>query len=86
MTRRPGEPPWPALGEPGGDRLLLRDGSVAAVRPATAADRAALRRFFDEMSPGSLRQRFMGVAPPSDTLLERFADSAHPEEQVTLIA
>ena len=86
MTLHPGEPPWPAIGEPGTDRLILRDGSVAAVRPTTASDCTSLRRFFDKMSPESRRQRFLGVGFPSDALIARFADSSHPAEQLTLVA
>jgi acetyl coenzyme A synthetase (ADP forming)-like protein len=86
MTLHPAEPPWPALGEPGFDRLILRDGSVAAVRPATTVDREALRRFFDDLSPESRRQRFLGVGSPSDELITRFADSSRPNEQLTLVA
>ena len=41
------------------NRLVLRDGSVATVRPATPADRDAVRRFYHDLSPESRRRRFM---------------------------
>ena len=38
------------------NRLVLRDGSVATVRPATPADREAVRRFYHDQSPESRRR------------------------------
>ncbi len=66
-------------------RLVLRDGSTAGVRPAVAADRAAMRRFFDELSPNSRRLRFLGAAGASEDLIGRLCDSADPGQSLTLI-
>ena len=66
-------------------RLVLRDGSTAGVRPAVAADRAAMRRFFDELSPNSRRLRFLATAGASEDLIARFCDSADPAQSLTLI-
>ena len=41
----------------GANRLVLRDGSVATVRPATPADQPAVRRFYDDLSVESRRRR-----------------------------
>jgi hypothetical protein len=58
-------PPLPAADDLETQRLILRDGSVAIVRPAGPSDRGAMRRFFHELSPESRRYRFFiaGVAP-----------------------
>ena len=61
-------------------RLVLRDGSTAGVRPATASDRDAMRRFFDELSPASRRLRFLAATTASDELLDRFCENSEPEK------
>src|SRR5688572_7076005 len=66
-------------------RLVLRDGSTAGVRPATASDREAMRRFFDELSPASRRLRFLAAATASDDLLARLCDNNEPQNALTLI-
>ena len=66
-------------------RLVLRDGSTAGVRPATASDRDAMRRFFDELSPASRRLRFLAAATASDDLLARLCDNDEPQNALTLI-
>ena len=67
-------------------RLVLRDGSTAGVRPATASDRDALRRFFHELSPESRRLRFLAAATASEELIARLCDNADPHDALTLIA
>ena len=67
-------------------RLVLRDGSTAGLRPATASDRDALRRFFDELSPESRRLRFLAVARASEELITRLCNNTDPHEALTLIA
>ena len=66
-------------------RLVLRDGSSAGVRPATASDRAAMRRFFDELSPASRRLRFLAAATASDELVTQLCDNHEPHKALTLI-
>jgi acetyl coenzyme A synthetase (ADP forming)-like protein len=67
-------------------RVILRDGTLAAVRLTDSTDRDALRRFFHELSPESHRRRFFSLADPSETLIESFSDSSHPSRQATLVA
>jgi acyl-CoA synthetase (NDP forming)/GNAT superfamily N-acetyltransferase len=66
-------------------RVVLRDGSTAGVRPATASDRDAMRRFFDQLSPASRRLRFLAKATASEELLNRLCDNSDPDKQLTLI-
>src|SRR5690242_17202798 len=68
------------------NRAVLRDGSVVTIRPAEAADRDALRRFFHELSVESRRRRFFSVAEPSDALIDRLSDSSNPARVLTLLA
>ena len=64
---------------------MLRDGSSAGVRPASAPDRDALRRFFDELSPASRRLRFLAAANASEELLTELCDNRNPHKALTLI-
>lgn len=82
----PVSPPLPAVDEIETSRIVLRDGSVASVRLAEAADREAMRRFFSELSPESRRKRFMTASEPSDDLIARLCDSANPARALTLVA
>ncbi len=66
-------------------RLLLRDGSVATVRPSVADDRASLHQFFHELSDDSRRRRFFTASFPADSYIERLCDSSDPSRGVTLI-
>jgi len=68
------------------NRALLRDGSVVSIRPTEASDRGALRRFFHDLSMESRRRRFFSVAEPSDSLIDRLADSHDPARALTLLA
>jgi acetyl coenzyme A synthetase (ADP forming)-like protein len=66
--------------------LILRDGSVAAVRAASQADRAAVRDFFHRLSPESRYRRFFSAAEPSEDVIGRLCMSADPTKGVTLLA
>ena len=66
---RPIAPSLPAGDDITGRRLVIRDGSVASVRPATEADLDEMRRFFRELSPKSHYRRFLSAAEPADALL-----------------
>ena len=79
-------PPLPAADELNAHRLVLRDGSVAIVRPAGPSDREAMRRFFHELSPESRRHRFFIAGEPPDAVIDRFCATADPAEALTLIA
>jgi acetyl coenzyme A synthetase (ADP forming)-like protein len=82
---RPVTPALPAVDQIDSPRLILRDGSVASLRVATAADREAIRRFFHELSPESRRRRFFTPAMPTDALIARLADSSDPSAALTLL-
>jgi len=66
-------------------RLILRDGSTASIRISTPLDREKLRSFFAEVSPETLRQRFLSVSPPSSELIEVFCNSSDPSKALTLV-
>src|SRR5262245_58168179 len=78
-------PPLPA-GDDAAERVLLRDGSVATLRPSRNEDVTALRRFFRDLSPESRRRRFFTLAEPTDALLDKLADSSDPSQALTLLA
>ena len=78
-------PPAPAGDQLDSPRLVLRDGSVASVRPSLATDRDAIRRFFHDLSPESRRNRFFSASEPPDAVIARMADSADPTRALTLI-
>ena len=67
-------------------RVVLRDGTVATLRVTRPADHDALRRFFHELSPESLRRRFFSLADPAETLIDAFCDSNNPMRQATVVA
>jgi succinyl-CoA synthetase alpha subunit/RimJ/RimL family protein N-acetyltransferase len=53
--------------------VLLRDGSVARIRPIRPADRVGWREFYSRLSEQSIYLRFFGPHPhPSDTEVEHF--------------
>src|SRR5471032_2078063 len=79
-------PAPPAVDDPGGPRLVLRDGTVASVRRSTPGDRDAMRRFFHELSPESRRRRFFTAGEPADRLIDTLCDSADEHRSVTLVA
>ncbi len=74
-----------AATSPATDRLVLRDGSTAGLRFTSGDDRAAMERFFNELSPESRRLRFLGPARASADLLDRLCDNSNPEQAVTLV-
>lgn len=82
---RPGSPPLPAVAD-ASNRLMLRDGTVATLRQATPDDRAAVRRFFNDLSPESRHRRFLSLADVSETLIDQLCASCDPTVGVTLIA
>lgn len=81
----PGSPPFPALAD-ASNQVVLRDGTVATLRPATARDKAAVRRFFEDLSPESRQSRFLSIADVSDALIEQVCSSTDPATALTLIA
>jgi acetyl coenzyme A synthetase (ADP forming)-like protein len=77
---------WPALQGPTADRLILRDGSVAVVRPTTEADRETVGGFFHALTAESRHKRFFVTAEPSPDLVARLCDSTDPALNLTLVA
>jgi acetyl coenzyme A synthetase (ADP forming)-like protein len=82
---RPATPPLPSGDQIDSPRLVLRDGSVASVRMADAADRDDIRRFFHDLSPESRRKRFFTPAEPSDSVIDRLCDASDPSRALTLV-
>ena len=82
---RPITPPLPAGDQIDSPRLVLRDGTVASIREATAADRDAIRRFFHDLSPDSRRKRFFTPSEPPESVIERMADSSNRHQALTLV-
>jgi acetyl coenzyme A synthetase (ADP forming)-like protein len=82
----PAPPPFPALTGAAADPVVLRDGSVAALRPATAADREAVRAFFRGLSPESRWKRFLGDVEPTESAIDRMCSSPDPANALTLVA
>ncbi len=82
---RPVTPALPAVDQIDSPRLILRDGTVASLSVATAADRDAIRAFFHELSPESRRRRFFTPAMPTEALIARLADSSDPSIALTLL-
>jgi len=83
--------PLPAPSLPGLDdvesrRVVLRDGSVASIRPTTAGDAAALADFFARLSAVSRYQRFFSAGVPPGDLIARLSDSSDPSRTLTLVA
>src|SRR5262245_15064754 len=83
---RPIAPSLPALDDLAARRLVLRDGTVAIVRPAHLGDLARMHEFYESLSPESRYRRFMTAAIPSDTMLKTLCDSSDPTRSFTLVA
>lgn len=66
-------------------RLILRDGSMATVRPLKPEDRDELRAFFERLSPESRRRRFFSLALPSAELIQSLCDTDDSGQCLTLI-
>ena len=77
---------WPALSGLTSDRLILRDGSVAVVRPTTATDRQAIEKFFHRLTSGSRYRRFFAASEPSAQLIERSATRPTPPSASPFVA
>jgi acetyl coenzyme A synthetase (ADP forming)-like protein len=67
-------------------RLVLRDGSVAAVRVAAVADREAMYRFLHDLSPQARRDRFFTSGEAPNALIDGWCAAVDPADSVTLIA
>src|SRR5690349_5381102 len=72
-----------ALPESG--HLVLPDGTTAQVRQARPEDAAALRVFFERLSPESRRRRFFSAFLPRPDLLASLCDNGDPRAGLTLL-
>jgi len=79
-------PSIPGLDDVDSHRVVLRDGSVAGIRPTTTADAPALGDFFARLSAVSRYQRFFSTAQPPERLVAQLADSSDPSKTLTLVA
>lgn len=66
--------------------IVLRDGTVATVRPVNAGDHDAIRRFFEDLSPDSRRLRFHAAGAAADSTITQLCGARDPERGLTLIA
>lgn len=66
-------------------RVILRDGSVADIRPATPADHSALADFYHRLSSESRIQRFFSASFPADNLIAAMCDDRDPAAMQTLL-
>ena len=82
---REATPAVPAGDQIDSPRLVLRDGTVASVRPSLVSDRDAIRRFFHDLSPESRRNRFFTSSEPPNSVVDRMADSTDPKTALTLL-
>ena len=78
-------PSMPAA-DASGQQAVLRDGTVATLRPAVPEDREAVAQFFRDLTPESRRRRFFTVGEPPESLVERLCDSSDRETALTLLA
>jgi acetyl coenzyme A synthetase (ADP forming)-like protein len=82
---RPTTPTLPAGDQTDSPQLVLRDGTVASIRIVAPSDRESIRRFFHELSPESRRKRFFTPSEPSDSVIERMADSSDLHRELSFI-
>lgn len=79
-------PSPPAVDDLDASRIVLRDGTVASVRPSTGADHEPLRRFFHDLSPVSRGYRFFVAGEPPFDVLHRLSNSTDPRKALALLA
>lgn len=79
-------PSLPVTEDPESDRLVLRDGSIATVRPTVPSDHQAMVRFFHNLSPEARRHRFFLASETPDSLIDRFCAAVDPTDSLTLMA
>jgi acetyl coenzyme A synthetase (ADP forming)-like protein len=76
--------PAPYQDSAGFGRLILRDGSTAAIRVTTTQDAPAMADFFHRLSPESRQRRFFSSSQPTVQFVQSLCDSSNPREQLTL--
>jgi acetyl coenzyme A synthetase (ADP forming)-like protein len=75
----------PYQDSPESGRLILRDGTTAAIRLAQPADREAMKEFYGSLSNESKRRRFFGFTAPADKLIADFCDPSNPRARLSLV-
>jgi acetyl coenzyme A synthetase (ADP forming)-like protein len=85
VSVRPRYLPLPQQDSAESGRLILRDGTTAAIQVARFEDREAMAKFFASLSDESRLRRFFSLAPPPAKLIDVFCDSSNPCKQLTLI-
>jgi acetyl coenzyme A synthetase (ADP forming)-like protein len=83
-TVRPRYLPLPSQDAPASGRLILRDGSTAALKLLQPQDKEALASFFASLSNESKFHRFFSVSQPSGRSLDSFCDNTNPRARLTL--
>jgi len=78
-------PPPPRSDQAESGWLILRDGTTADIRVASAADTALMQQFVDRLSPESKRHRFFSESIPPTHIIAGLCDASHPGSQLTLI-
>jgi hypothetical protein len=73
---------YPTVTEPTIRDIVLRDGSTLALRPGRESDVDPLLRFFDELSPQSRYQRFLGFPVLDAARARRLLAADAPEVPV----
>ena len=66
-------------------RLILRDGTTAALRLAHPEDRGGLAEFFSRLSKDSRRLRFFSLSTPSAKMIKSFCDDSDLRKRLCLI-
>jgi ribosomal protein S18 acetylase RimI-like enzyme len=70
----------------GGERVVLRDGTRAQVWPLLRSDRDALVAEFEQLSPESVRRRFLGpVVHLTESMLQHLVDDVDGIDHVALV-
>ena len=85
VSVRPRYLPLPQQDSAESGRLVLRDGTAAAIQVARLDDREAMTTFFVSLSDKSRLRRFFSLVSPHAKLIDSFCDSSNPRKQLTLI-
>ena len=85
VSVRPRYLPLPQQDSAESGRLILRDGTAAAIQVARLDDREAMTTFFVSLSDKSRLRRFFSLVSPQAKLIDSFCDSSNPRKQLTLI-
>ena len=82
---RPRYLPLPYQEAPQSGRLILRDGTTAAIRVARPSDKESVGAFLKSLSNEFRLERFLSPSLPDDKYIESFCDSSNPRSRLTLV-